>query len=447
MSLTVRIRGDASQFEKTMRGVKSSIGGLSTAIGGAGAATAVAGLAAGFVAVGKAAQFLQSSSEKAAGIESLTMQFETLLGSATAAKKRMAEIAKFAASTPFEIAELSATSKLLQTMGGNLLATGEGLRMVGDAAAITGQPLGQIGLHIGRVFNAITSGTSAGESVGRLQELGLITGTVKREFEDLANAQKKGKAPILDQAQALTILKKVLSDTDGAMARLSTTTEGKLSNMKDNVDQLQVAFGTGFNNGLRDALDAANTFLPQLEGKFKIAGELVGNALTDALSGDMRKFKVIGEFIGAVLAQGVASGFDKFVMGTIEKVLVDYADFFANESRARSSSAANQIMDKALAENDPETRKRLGEIGMRIAQKNLGESSVSEKYQLGAEYQKIGAPSLADRVRPELNALQLEMAISNAMSKSIDMSMPQAVREGILEAQRREMVNQAKFSN
>ena len=236
MSLTVKIKGDASQFDKTMRGVKASVGGLTSALGSAGIGAAVAGLAAGFVAVGKAVDFMQSASEKAAGIESLTMQFETLLGSSKEAKKRMEEIAKFAASTPFEIAELSATSKLLQTMGGNLLATGEGLRMVGDAAAITGQPLQEVGLHIGRLFNAITSGTSAGESVARLQELGLMTGTVKRQFEELAEAQKNGKKPILDQSQALTLLKGVFQSTDGAMARLSTTTEGLKSNLKDIVD-------------------------------------------------------------------------------------------------------------------------------------------------------------------------------------------------------------------
>lgn len=305
MSLTVRIRGDASQFEKTMRGVKSSIGGLSTAIGGAGAATAVAGLAAGFVAVGKAVEFIKSSSEKAANIESLTMQFETLLGSADAAQKRMAEIAKFAETTPFEIAELSATSKLLQTMGGNLLATGEGLRMVGDAAAISGQPLEEIGLHIGRVFNAITSGTSAGESVGRLQELGLITGTVKREFEDLADAQKKGKAPIMAQAEALAKLKGILSATEGAMLRLADTTQGKLSNMQDNVSKLQVAFGKGFNEGLKDALDAANTFLPQLEKQFADSGEFLGMAISDAVAGDPKKFELIGNFIGELIIAGM----------------------------------------------------------------------------------------------------------------------------------------------
>jgi hypothetical protein len=189
-------------------------------------------------------------------------------------------------------------------MGGNLLATGEGLRMVGDAAAISGQPLEEIGLHIGRVFNAITSGTSAGESVARLQELGLITGTVKREFEELAAAQKKGAVATLTSEQALAKLKGILSQTDGAMARLAATTEGKLSNLQDNIGQLQVAFGTGFNDGLRDALDATNNFLPQLQGKFAEAGKFVGDAISEAVEGDTEKFAQIGAFVGTAFFEG-----------------------------------------------------------------------------------------------------------------------------------------------
>lgn len=422
MSLTVKIRGDASQFEKTMRGVKSSIGGLSAAIGGAGAATAVAGLAAGFVAVGKAAQFLQSSSEKAAGIESLTMQFETLLGSATAAKKRMAEIAKFAAATPFEIAELSATSKLLQVMGGTLLATGEGLRMVGDAAAITGQPLQEVGLHIGRLFNAITSGTSAGESVNRLQELGLITGTIKREFEALAEAQKKGKKPILDQAQALAMLKGVLSATDGAMARLSTTTEGLKSNLKDNVDTLMVKFGTGFNEGLKDALTAANGFIPQLEKVFESAGLVVGDAISRAVQGDTERLANIGAMIGTAIFEGMKAvylrGFDELI-----------------------ASVQNQFLEDDLTKFTRFLAEKTGtDSGLKPPPQKVQPANLAGYMQTAIE--NVSSSSAAQG----LQKANLEIAIREGMKTGIDMSMPQAVREGVLEAMKRQP-QEAKFSN
>lgn len=301
ISSTVRLGFDGADVQRGFAGLKKSLSGIGSGIAkmGTGIAAIGAGAVAGLTA------FVVTSSNAASSIESLTSQFKTLLGSQEAASKRMEEIAKFAAETPYEISELSQTSKLLQTMGGTLLATGEGLRMVGDAAATAGQPLSEIGLHIGRIFNAITSGTSAGESVGRLQELGLITGDVKREFEMLAEKQKKGVAASLTAGQALVKLKSVMSQTTGAMKDLAATTEGKISNMKDNISQLQVAFGTGMNNGLRVALDAINAFIPQFIERFTVIGSHFGQAIGDAVAGDTSKFEKIGDYIGT--AMGVAT--------------------------------------------------------------------------------------------------------------------------------------------
>ena len=344
MAFTVDIKGNASHLDKTLKGVKTSLGSIGSVAGSV--TTALAGMgAAGAAALGA---FAISSSQKASAIESLTMQFETLLGSAENAGNRIAEITKFAASTPFEISELAATSKLLQTLGGTMLATGDGLRMVGDAAAIAGQPIQEVGLHIGRVFNAITSGTSAGESIARLQELGLMTGKVKLEFEALAAAQKKGKAPILSQGEAMAKLQDVFKATSGAMERLASTTEGKLSNMKDNLDQLQVAFGTGFNNGLRDALDATNNFLPQLQAKFTEAGEIVGSAITDAVAGDYERFGLIGGVIGEALVAGLKAvwfkGVDELFMGAFRDITLEKAIPIANLLPSAITDPATAMM-------------------------------------------------------------------------------------------------------
>ena len=259
-------------------------------------------LTAGFIA------FAKSSSAAASSVESLTSQFETLLGSSTKAKERMEEITEFAAKTPFEIEGLARTSKLLQTLGGEMLATGKGLKLVGDAAALAGEPIEEIGLHIGRVFNAITSGTSAGESVNRLQELGLITGKVKLQFEALAKAQKSGKAETLTSAQALASLQTVLSKTEGAMEKLASTTEGKMSNLSDNISQVKVAFGTGFNDGLKIAVDAMNNGIPKLQGIAASMGSMIGLGISEAVNGDTERLVKIGMMIGEAIKSGINIG-------------------------------------------------------------------------------------------------------------------------------------------
>lgn len=383
MAFTVDIKGNASHLDKTLKGVKTSLGSIGSVAGSV--TTALAGMgAAGAAALGA---FAISSSQKASAIESLTMQFETLLGSAENAGNRIAEITKFAASTPFEISELAATSKLLQTLGGTMLATGDGLRMVGDAAAIAGQPIQEVGLHIGRVFNAITSGTSAGESIARLQELGLMTGKVKLEFEALAAAQKKGKAPILSQGEAMAKLQDVFKATSGAMERLASTTEGKLSNMKDNFDQLQVAFGTGFNNGLRDALDATNNFLPQLQAKFTEAGEIVGSAISDAVAGDYERFGLIGGVIGEALVAGLKAvwfkGVDELFMGAFRDITLEKAIPIANLLPSAITDPATAMM-------------RSG------AQSVFGEDSYSLPAYIQQGLKDSEAPKMLDQLR-ELN--------------------------------------------
>ena len=303
---------DGRAVQQGLAGLSRSFSGM--AMGGIGGIVKpfaqLGALLAPTALIGGMAMFGKSSSEAASSIESLTTQFTTLLGSQEAAVGRMKEIAKFAADTPYEISELASTSKMLQTLGGDLLATGAGLTLVGDAAAMAGQPLSEIGLHIGRIFNAITSGTSAGESINRLQEVGLITGTVKLQFEKLAESQKKNKNAVLSSTQALQMLQSVMPKVAGGMAALAATTEGKISNMKDNISQLKVAFGTGMNDGLRVALDAVNLFLPQFLEKFKSIGDYFGQAIGDSVAGNFEKFIAIGDLISSTILVGIKSAFE-----------------------------------------------------------------------------------------------------------------------------------------
>jgi hypothetical protein len=356
ISTTFTLKFAGAAVERGLARVQSafkSLGGVAMKVGKSllspfAALTALLG--AGALTAGLAS-FVKGSSAAASSVESLTTQFTTLLGSATAAKDRMEEITKFAASTPFEIAELAATSKLLEVMGGKLISTGDGLRLVGDAAAMAGQPIQEVGLHIGRLFSAITSGTSAGESVNRLQELGLITGATKIKFEELAAAQKKGTAATLTGEQALKALQTVMSKAQGGMAALSATTEGKLSNMRDNIDQLKVAFGTGFNIGLKNALDRVNEFLPQMLGKFKEFGLQTGKIMIQLM--DAFEQGRLGTVFIAALDAGVAKFGEELL------ALMTHAGntfFDALENRATKSAVWKTLTWGGLDVDTPKTK-------------------------------------------------------------------------------------------
>ena len=349
MSLKVKIKADASQFDRTMSKTKKSVRGFGKSLMGIKSALAGVAVAMGAAfATRKIFDFIASSSKAASSVESLTTQFTTLLGSTEKAEERMKELVEFAAKTPFEVEGLSRTSKLLQTLGGSMLATGNGLRMVGDAAALAGQPLEEVGLQVGRLFNAITSGTSAGEAVNRLQELGLITGKVKIGFEELGKAQKSGKTATLSSANALKLLQTVLASSEGSMAKLAETTEGKMSMVKDAVFKVKSAFGTGFNDGLKVALDAMSGGIPKLADKAAEMGDVIGKSIAEAVNGDVSRLVQIGELIGQSISAGVKLGMKQAAFHVSEGIWKHVEGMSATGGLVGEESTIGEGMDKVL---------------------------------------------------------------------------------------------------
>jgi len=172
----------------------------------------------------------------------------------------------------------------------------------------------------------------------------LITGKVKREFDALAEAQKSGKQSTLDANEAMKMLRGVLSSTDGAMARLASTTEGKLSNLQDNISQLKVAFGTGFNDGLRVALDATNNFLPQLQESLKSVGVIFGNAITDAVNGNYEIFISAGVLIGEAVKAGFMDVTGNIITDAFRNAATGMGGMVGTGTEAAAGMAANALV-------------------------------------------------------------------------------------------------------
>lgn len=188
----------------------------------------------GAMAFSKALDFASSSVTEFfktnSDFEKYNLQFKILLGSADLASKRMEELAKFGAETPFEVDGIAKASKILQTFGGTALATGEGLRMVGDSAAMAGVPIEELSIWIGRAYDGLKNGKPIGEASARLQELALISGETRNKIEEL-NATGRNK-------EAWDTLQKSLDKNKGTMAELSKTSEGLFSTLKDSYAQV-----------------------------------------------------------------------------------------------------------------------------------------------------------------------------------------------------------------
>lgn len=164
-------------------------------------------------------------------LESQSMAFKTLLGDATAAQARMQELARFAASTPFELPEVVAASRLLQTLTGGALASGEALRLVGDAAAASGRGFEETAMWVGRLYAGLESGTPVGEATLRLLEMGLVSGDTKVRLDRLAESGEGA-------GRAAEVIRSAFHRTSGAMEEQSRTLDGLQSTFRDSVNEL-----------------------------------------------------------------------------------------------------------------------------------------------------------------------------------------------------------------
>jgi hypothetical protein len=286
------INTQTAKAQKGFDGMRGSILSAKTALF-ALSAVATGGIVKAFIAAGSQ-------------IEDMTIQFETLLGSADNAKKRMAELSKFAETTPFELGQVSEASKILEVMTGGALSTGKALRMVGDAASITAnRDFAGLATWVGRAYSGLKAGAPIGEPMMRLTELGLVTGDARRKIEEL---QKQGK-----NAEAWKILEAELGRAAGGMEKLSHTVTGLWSTIKDQLQAgMRQIMESGIWEGFRQTLEKISAKLDEMvrNGTLKKIGDSLG------MIARMAKDVIIAMAITKIIAIGKA--FDGAALGVLK---------------------------------------------------------------------------------------------------------------------------------
>lgn len=231
VQITISAQG-ANQVVAEFERVKASLGSFTSGLAGlSGTFATVAGaLGIGGFALATVGA-IRAGMDYNTTLERQTIAFKTLLGSMDAAERRMEDLSDFAASTPFELPEVVAASRLLQTLTDGALASGDALRLIGDAAAASGQSFQETAMWIGRLYAGLKSGTPVGEATMRLLEMGLISGDTKRSLEDLA---KSGEGT----SRAMEIVRETFARTSGAMAEQAQTMSGLTSTLADTMRAL-----------------------------------------------------------------------------------------------------------------------------------------------------------------------------------------------------------------
>ena len=244
-TLKIEILGDASSgvkaLDKISRSAERSGGILKTALG-----TGLGFLASSAIQSG--ARAISSGISSIAGtvvdmnstLETSTLQFETLTGSAEKAQEIVAGLFEFAKATPFETGPIIEASKMMQTFGGESLNTMDNLKLIGDAAAASGAGINDLGFWTGRLYSNLQAGKPFGEAAARLQELAVLSPQARAEMEEL---QKSGASA----DEIFTAFQEDLERFGGAMEKQAGTWEGLTSTFSDTTAILMAdAFGPLF---------------------------------------------------------------------------------------------------------------------------------------------------------------------------------------------------------
>lgn len=285
-SLVARGVNAATKALKRLGGVMKGLNSI-----GRGVARVFQGITRGFLrlagVVSAGAVALWTTISKAFAFERMEAQFKVLFGSLERAKAHMADLAAFSAATPFQLADIAEASRLLQVFTDGVLNTQATLRLLGDAAAVAGAGISDVSMWVGRAYSALKAGRPFGEAAQRLQELGLLTGEARGQLEKL---QKEGASSV----QIWAALRGSLDKFAGGMKELSSTGEGLVSTLKDNVNLALRDFGQVFMEDAKNAIRELINWLGRLREDGTI--EAWANKAKEALD------------VAAAVANALASG-------------------------------------------------------------------------------------------------------------------------------------------
>ena len=418
MAFTVDIRGNASHLEKTLKQARSGLNNLAdsakfgvTALAGLGAAGA-AGLGA----------FVISSSKAAASAEDLTIQLGVLTGSTAIAKKMIAEFKAEEIKSSLNLSDYADAAKLLLGFGAAQETVLPLLQKIGDVSLGNSERFGRLALAFGQIQS---KGKLAGQELNQLAESGfnpleIMVKATGKSYNELFEMMEKRTITVEHVSKALELATSEGGRFYKAIEKGSVGTNAKIAQTQAAVTSLQVAFGTGFNVGLKDALNATNTFLPQLTEKFTQAGEFIGAGITESMTGNNEKFALLGAAAGNL-----------FIAGLQASVVAGLDNLGTFLGKGLAYSAENFSMAAFVA---PEQAKKIG-AGIR----DFTSSGTTFREQIDSAMAKPDVTNALEKVN-------IEAQIMRGIKTGIDATMSDAVKKGILEAWSRQPGG-SKFSN
>ena len=219
---------ETRKFQKTLASVGKSMG-LAFSVAGVLMLTAkIKSLVSGLVMA-------------AARVETMTLSFRNLGMSMADATKHVEDLREFAATTPFQLENIAEASRQLYVFSEGLLGNAESLRVFGDMASAVGtDDLADLSFWVGRLYADLASGKSGIErNLTALQRLKAIAPSTVKHLREMSEAGAAGSVIWAEYVKSLDRF-------EGSMKRASESMEGRISTLKDNVEELKATLGEDF---------------------------------------------------------------------------------------------------------------------------------------------------------------------------------------------------------
>lgn len=202
---------------------------------------------AGLSGVAGAIDTVRDSVRAAADLEQTKLGFEVMLGDARRATEMVADVRRFAATTPFNTRDLTDATRQLIAYGINADQVMNDLKMLGDVSAAFGArlPIGDLTYLYGTLYAQQRAFTKdlyqfAGRGIPIWRELGRVTGKSGMELRDMV---EDGRVGFEDVRRAFVAMTSAGGQFYGMTARQGQTVAGVIEQMSDAFDMLKIEFG------------------------------------------------------------------------------------------------------------------------------------------------------------------------------------------------------------
>ncbi|MCM1463451.1 MAG: tape measure protein [Bacteroides sp.] len=283
--------------------------------------------------------------------QSLTA-FTVLLGDAEEAKRLVAEMTDFAASTPLELTDVTAASQTLMNYGVAAEDVIEKLTRLGDLAGGNAEKLDRVSLAYGQI---LAKGKVTGEELRQMTEAGVpllqaLADTLGKSAAEVQDMISKSKVGIDDLDRAIESLTTWNGKFAGMMEQQSQTMTGMLSTARDLLDRFFRDVGEESFEEIKDALSELLEKARELEadGTLSEWAKKLGDGFADAV-------RWAKEIATAVLSAGQPiAEMTGFIIDNKEAVLAGiaaYKGFTAVRTIINTATQAIQGLNAAMAAN------------------------------------------------------------------------------------------------